>query len=99
MSPEPVKIVPAPVVFRHDWKTRPIERIVECNDGNNRTLRICAHCELIKITVHARDGRSAWRAWRLPGHTDEWVVEMTPPCPGPKSHEPAEPTKLVTGEK
>jgi hypothetical protein len=108
MIGEPAKIEPASVndatplgiEFRHDWKTIPEQRLAhtEFADGNARTLRTCAHCGLVKITVHFAGGSQAERRWRRPGRS-EFFTHHTPSCPGPKPQGDvgAEPTKLVTG--
>jgi len=95
---EPARIVPAPVAFKHDWKTVPSKWIDghDAKDGCSRTIRTCAHCGIHKITVHGADGRTAWRRWQLPGRSDEWAVEHTPPCQGPRiaPGDGAEPVRL-----
>jgi hypothetical protein len=74
-----------PVQFRHDWKTIPEQRLAhsEFEDGNARTLRTCAHCGLVKITVHFTGGGQVERRWRHSGGVAEWVTGGTPECLGP----------------
>jgi hypothetical protein len=94
MIEDPVKIAPEGIAktfqlgveFRHDWKTRGEQRIAhtEFADGNARTYRTCNHCGLVKITVHFAGGGKVERRWRRAGWAEEWSIENTPPCPGPK---------------
>lgn len=44
-----------------------------------QTERVCGGCHLVKVTVHAADGR-AWREWRLPGCADQFSDDRGPPC-------------------
>lgn len=68
------------LVRHHAWPREAKEPIPawEYPDGHARHYRICAHCGLAKITVHAASGR-AWREWQhVNGKT--WEGAATPPC-------------------
>lgn len=70
--------------LRHSWPKafEPGYRSIhgsEYTDGNSRTERACAHCGLVKITVHDGGGRS-WREWRRPGETRAFRSDKTPLC-------------------
>lgn len=66
--------------LRHSWGS-PITIIpADSADGNERTERSCAHCALVKITVHPPYG-FPWREWRTKAG-ETWVGGATPPCLG-----------------
>lgn len=68
---------------KHAWNAIPVARMagIDFEDGNDRTLRTCANCGLIKVTVHAAGGSHAWREWRTQDG-QVWRGELTPPCFG-----------------
>ena len=47
---------------RHRWHAG-VERIAECADGNARSVRRCARCGLLRITVHPPHGYP-WTEWQ-----------------------------------
>lgn len=65
---------------RHSWNTTDPVRKAACDsiDGNDRTEKTCAHCSLVKITVHPPQGLP-WREWRTKAG-ETWVGDTTPPC-------------------
>lgn len=77
MSMEPVPVAARRHRYRDDWRYLDGH---DCPDGNSRTERPCAHCEIIKITVHPPHGYP-WREWRTKGG-NVYVGEATPPCLG-----------------
>ena len=66
---------------QHTWNVIPVARLdgTEFPDGNARTLRSCSICGMVKVTVHGRGDRTAWREWRTKDGK-VWVGELTPPC-------------------
>lgn len=44
-----------------------------------RTERTCAHCEIVKITMHPPHGLP-WREWRHPDNPVSFQMTNTPPC-------------------
>jgi len=65
----------------HSWDPK-AKYIQNCPDGNERTERTCRLCQMVKITVHAGDWRSAWREWRT-RDGKIWGGTATPPCLDP----------------
>lgn len=69
-----------PPAARHTWDAIPVARMAgtEFPDGNDRTLRRCTRCGMLKVTVHAAGNSHAWREWRT---KDGQVWHgHTPPC-------------------
>ena len=62
---------------RHRWHAG-VERIAECADGNARSVRRCARCGLLRITVHPPHGYP-WLEWQDPDGVVRQQVH-TPPC-------------------
>lgn len=69
-------VVAAAITRRHSWINE--HWVAECADGNARTERECAHCHLMKITVHPPHGLP-WREWRTK-NGEVWQGTATPPC-------------------
>ncbi len=85
----PTKIKPKAAAYlsrRHQWPIENTTRMAgsEFPDGNGRTLRSCANCGIIKVTVHGANGY-AWREWRTKGG-QVYVGDLTPPCLGVVEH-------------
>lgn len=65
---------------KHDWTSLPARKLAGCDapDGNDRTLKTCARCGLVKITVHPVHGYP-FREWRFP-NGDASRNTATPSC-------------------
>lgn len=72
--------------LRHDWVNGAQKRIPACEspDGNDRTHKTCALCDLVKVTIHYPDGSHPGREW-ITASGEKWVGTNTPPCI-PKAH-------------
>lgn len=66
MTSEEISIQP-----RHRWG-EPVRLL-------DRTERACAHCPLIRITMHPPHGLP-WREWRHRDSEARWQMTTTPPC-------------------
>lgn len=64
---------------RHKWGDAVAKLPAETANGCEQTERVCAHCGLIKITVHPPVG-FPWREWRLPGSRVQVKDIRTPAC-------------------
>lgn len=76
-QPMPELVTPTP---RHSWGSPVTVLPADSSDGNERTERTCAHCGLVKITVHYARGLPG-REWRTK-EGKRWVGDATPPCLG-----------------
>lgn len=62
---------------RHRWGER-FTRLENTPSGCPQSERVCAHCGLVRITVHPPHGLP-WREWR-PKDGPQMQFEATPPC-------------------
>lgn len=67
--------------IRHNWTDGIHRRIPACEspDGNDRTEKTCARCELKKITIHYPNGHHPGREW-ITASGAKWQGNATPPC-------------------
>jgi hypothetical protein len=68
---------PAP---RHSWH-EDVRRIAaaDTDSGNGETVRTCALCKLIMVTVHPTYG-TPWHEFTMPGCEGRIKLSQRPPC-------------------
>lgn len=73
-------IRPNAKLMRHAWNEIAARHLAatEFPDGNARTEKQCARCDLLKITVHPPHGLP-WTEWRTKGGL-VFKVDATPLC-------------------
>lgn len=62
---------------RHRWGD-PVTVLKHTASKCEETERVCAFCDLVKITIHPPQG-IPWRAWRTK-EGKRWEGSATPPC-------------------
>lgn len=51
----------------------------ECRDGNEKIVRQCMACHIVKETVIPPVAKEAWHEW-ITRSGARWIGEATPPC-------------------
>jgi hypothetical protein len=66
---------------RHNWVDGTERRApgIEFKDGCDRTLKTCAACAIVKVTIHYPDGSIPGREW-ITASGAKWEGSATPPC-------------------
>jgi hypothetical protein len=67
---------------RHTWPPKEDWHAItaqESPDGNERIVRQCLACHLVKETVITPHANGAWHEWITSSGT-AWIGEATPPC-------------------